>query len=65
MQPLNVGVVMLGSEVSGTPPTKSTGVGLATSTGAEVGRSREKLGSVEDSVPCRRPSTNSENCSSL
>ena len=47
MHPLNVGE---GSEISGAPPTKRTGVGLATPTGVEVGRSRKKLGSVEDMV---------------
>ena len=57
MQPLNVGTVVAGS----TPPTKSTGMGLATPTGAEVGRTREKSESVEGTASCSRPSTNREN----
>ena len=57
--PVKAGVVLEGSKVSGTPPTNSTGVGLATPTGAEVGRLMKKPGSSEDS--CSWPSTKREN----
>ena len=62
MHPVKAGEVVLGSKPGVTPPTNSTGAGLATPTGVEVGRLREKLARVKGAASWRMPSTKSCSC---